>query len=592
MTYLPSPCSPLRPIVVLKFGSSVLRSDADLPRAVDEIFNVLRSGRRVLCVVSAIGTTTDRLWSRAKRITGLGGRTDDGPPRFPDAESTAFAQLLATGEATSTALLTLALQRAGIDARGLEAKQLALHTRGSLLNGTPIAVADGALRQALDESAVVVVPGFVGQHADGRTSLLGRGGTDFTALYLADVLDAESCVLLKDVGGVFEQDPKQIPGARRYATLHVEQASRQEAKVLQTKAARFAASRSVNFDVKGIGHGTSTRIRQEPSRLVTEQPCQAPLRVALLGLGTVGRGVYERLNAQPDVFDVVGIAVQNPEQHRNRGIPTSLLHDEAAHVAALPCDIVVELIGGLHPAYAIARRTLRAGRHFITANKALIATHGQELRALARRHNATLSYSGSVGGAVPLLETLASLPKNSIKRIEGVLNGTTNFVLDRLHTGAAFDDAVREAQLAGFAEADPRLDLDGTDVAQKLSIAAYGAWLYQLDVDAIPREALSAQRIAASVSKLGDDKRLRLVGWCEVDGLHVQAGVELRSLDAHHTLARLRGVENAVLLGLRDGSEIVLRGKGAGRWPTSQAVIGDLLALRRHRQESRLALAV
>jgi homoserine dehydrogenase len=573
------------PIVVLKLGSSVLRGDADLPRVVDEIFAVLRSGSRALCVVSAMGDTTDHLLSRAKTITGqpAGGTPNDGR------ESAAFAQLLATGETASTALLTLALQRAGIDACGLEATTLGLKTRGPLLNATPFDVDEQALQAAFARSAVVVVPGFVGQHPDGRTSLLGRGGTDLTALYLAHVLRADRCVLLKDVDGIYDEDPKRRNTARRYATLNAEHATRDEAKVLQGKAARFAQRHAVDFDVKAIGSSGCTRVRNEATCLAEDTTTHTPLRVVLLGLGTVGRGVYERLRAEAERFDIVALAVREPAKH---SVLEHALHDDAERAAEVACDVVVELIGGIHPSYDIARRVLRAGRHFVTANKALIATHGKELRALARRHGGTLAYSASVGGAVPVLETLASLPSGSVTSIEGVLNGTTNFVLDQVAGGASFDDAVRAAQDAGFAEADPTLDLDGTDVAQKLAIAAYSAWLYDVDASAIPRQGLDPRSCAPAATHVANGRRLRLVARCALDGLTVRASIGLRALPAEHLLAQLRDEENAVVLGLSNGSDLVLRGKGAGRWPTTQAVIGDLLSLPRTRRRPRLALAV
>ncbi|HKT23750.1 MAG TPA: hypothetical protein VJR04_04065, partial [Terriglobales bacterium] len=180
-------------LIVLKFGSSVLRSEADLPRAVHEIYRWLRDGYSVVAVVSAFGKTTDQLLASAREYS-------DQPPEG------ALALLLSTGEKRAAALLALALDRAGVPASAFDPSRLGLRTSGRVLNAEPVRLNVGAIRKALDNSRVAVVPGFIGQMQDGRTSLLGRGGSDLSALFLAVHLRG-GCRLLKDVDGVYDHDP-------------------------------------------------------------------------------------------------------------------------------------------------------------------------------------------------------------------------------------------------------------------------------------------------------------------------------------------------------------------------------------------------
>ena len=189
-------------VVVLKFGSSVLRSIADLDRVVAEIYRHARDGRRVVAVVSAIGRSTDQLLDEARSVAAE-----------PDAS--AHAALLATGELRSAALLHLALRRDGAKSLPLDHLALGIRTEGELLHATPVGLATDRLQRALESHDVVVVPGFVGVHEDGRTSLLGRGGSDLTAVALTSWLNADRCILVKDVDGLYDRDPNVVVPTKR-----------------------------------------------------------------------------------------------------------------------------------------------------------------------------------------------------------------------------------------------------------------------------------------------------------------------------------------------------------------------------------------
>ncbi len=473
------------PTTVLKLGSSALRSEADLPLAVHEIYREWRAGRRVLAVVSAFGSTTDDLLKRAQQL-GL-------PP-----QREGLAALLATGEATSAALLILALDRSGIPATLLNPAQIGLLTHGDPLDAEPVAVDVPCFAREL-ESAVVVVPNLVGR------------GTDRTALFLA-----------RELGG-FCRSP------------------------------------------------------QAPDRLTATRP---PLRVALLGCGTVGGGVLARLLARPDLFRVTGVAVRDRDRIRTPAVPRRLLTNDAASLLARDADVVVELLGGLDPARTLIARSLEAGRHVVTANKALLANDGENLSDLAASRGITLRYSASVGGALPALEAVRRVASTGrIRAVAGVLNGTCNFVLDRCAAGASYTDAVSLARVAGYAEADPTLDLDGSDAAQKLSLLAREAFGERLPWESIPRRGIDTLDGRAVADAVRRGRMVRLVASCERTDAGLRASVQPLDLPPDHPFARTSGAGNALGIELEGGELIRLNARGAGRWPTTEAVLADLYDL-------------
>lgn len=249
----------LTPIVVLKFGSSVLPDERRLPDAVDEIDRFVRRGHRVVAVVSALGSTTDDLLAHARAYACQ-------PP------DDCLATLLATGESRTVALLGLALHRAGLDARALDSAAIGLRTHGPTLDARAVALDAAAVRAALEEAPVLVVPGFVGRDAyRGHTSLLGRGGSDLSALFIAAEIGA-SCRLLKDVDGLYDRDPAAQPPpgrppARRYRTVTYADVLDLDEGIVQHKAVRFARSRALEFTVTRLGAEHGTLVGHGPSVL-------------------------------------------------------------------------------------------------------------------------------------------------------------------------------------------------------------------------------------------------------------------------------------------------------------------------------------
>lgn len=252
-----------RIVSVLKFGSSVLPDEAALPAAVAEIERWVRRGHRVIAVVSALGGTTDRLIARAK---AYGAKP----------EESAYAALLATGEAEAVALLGLALDRAGVSAKVLDAAGIGLRTEGATTDASAVDLDVARVRKALERHAVLVVPGFIGKAADGTTTLLGRGGSDLTALFLAAKIEAAQCRLLKDVDGLYDRDPAIDPvGARRYERASYDDVLRTTEGIVQHKAVRYARDRGVSFVVAQCGREGGTLVDAGPTRVVGEVQARA-----------------------------------------------------------------------------------------------------------------------------------------------------------------------------------------------------------------------------------------------------------------------------------------------------------------------------
>ena len=557
-------------VVVLKFGSSVLRSEADLPSAVHEIYRYWREGMQVVAVVSAFGNTTDELLQRAERIC-------------TQPEKSALATLLATGEAASSALLSLALARAGIPARVLDAVQVGLHTAGEHTDADPISIdAARLLRESRD--AVVVLPGFVGRGENGDTTLLGRGGSDYSALFLAQRLRAH-CVLVKDIDGLYTSDPSAT-GARpsRFIQANYNTALRVGGKVVQQKAVRFAAAHNLRFSITSVGSSCATEIGPGADQYDSSEFSDSPLNVALLGCGTVGAGVYQRLAALPELFTVTGVGIRKGDKARAIGVPEHLITSNLESLVERPCDVVVELIGGTSRAASLVESALRLGRSVISANKALLASKVEELQTLAAETDAELLYSAAVAGVAPAFETIKrARVRSSIKSFSGVVNGTCNYILDRLAAGDDFSAALYAAQEQGYTEADPKADLDGTDAAQKLVLLARAAFGVNLRFDEIAREGiegLNADRLRAARS---NGTTIRLVAACSRSANGLEAFVKPIGLLADDPLSQARGVENRLVVETEDGDRFVACGHGAGCWPTSEAVMADLFELRRSR---------
>lgn len=557
----------LNDIIVLKFGSSVLRGPADVPTAVHEIYRWYRAGWRVVVVASAMGETTERLLSEARELVS-------------EPQPHATAELLATGERHSTALLGIALDRAGIPARVVDPREIMLTASGTVLDSEPSALDVQRFNALLDETPVVVVPGFFGYGADGRLHLLGRGGSDLSAVYLANALNANRCRLVKDVDGVYESDPAMAHGVslQRFSALGYSDALEHAAPLIQPKAVQFLDRNAAHAEVASIASPYESVIGQFDRALVKPDR-RAPTSVMLLGLGTVGMGVYQRLRAMPAHFEVVGAFVRDRARYQAAGIAPELLHDSADYAGKVRADIVVDALPGLEPSHELVRHFIEQGSNVVSANKTVIAETGPALGLLAAKRNAYLEYSAAVGGSTPMIETLRREARhNDIGNIAGILNGTCNYVLDRCADGLTFEEALSDAHARGFAEADPCEDLSGRDAARKLRILARHA--FGQDPNAFNVEPLSAASLARSHAQLQPGETLRVIARAWKISNTVFGQIQLEAVPASDPFAQTRGEWNRLVIKRANGDEIIVSGRGAGRWPTTEAIVADLLDVR------------
>ena len=462
--------------------------------------------------------------------------------------------------------------------------RLGLRTRGPVLSAEPCGIDVSQILSVLDNAAVAVVPGFVGRQEDGTVSLLGRGGSDLTAVFAAHHLRAERCRLIKDVNGIFEHDPADIVNVpRRYSTVGWAQAARVGNGVVQPRAIEFAEQHGLTIEVATLNSDSPTLICGLPISFADEFASAAPLRVGLLGAGTVGLGVYRTLAAHPETFDVRRVAVRRLE--REDEIPPALLTHDPWEVASSDCDVIIELIGGLSPARELIEAALKSGKHVITANKLVVSRYGKHLRRIAEFAGVQLLYSAAVGGGVPMLEQVSRVAQaGGIRTLHGVVNGTTNFILDRLAEGFSREEALGEAQRLGFAEQDPTADLDGSDAANKLALlaqTAFGAWLNPADIERTGIEQFDSEAVQ-DAARSGHS--VRLVASLSHDGYRVRARIAPQLFAHTHAFAQTINEENCLEIESQSGDVVQVRGKGAGRWPTTVSVMADVCDIYRVQQ--------
>ncbi|NOT63306.1 MAG: homoserine dehydrogenase, partial [Acidobacteria bacterium] len=282
-------------------------------------------------------------------------------------------------------------------------------------------------------------------------------------------------------------------------------------------------------------------------------------------------------------FAVRSIAVRNLNKPREIDLSSVELTDDPFKLADDPnIEVIVEVVGGVDPMYAVVKRALTNGKHIVTANKELIAKHGPELFALANQHNATIFFEAAVGGGIPLISTLQrGLQANRIARVAGIINGTTNYILTKMEQEKKpFAEALAEAQTAGFAESDPTNDIEGFDVVYKIAILSSLAFQAPVEVGQIYRQGITA--ISDLDIQLANEfgYRIKMIGLAQPgtgDQLDVRAHPMLVPL--HHPLAGVEGVNNAIFINGSAVGEIMLFGPGAGRYPTASAVVGDVMTL-------------
>jgi len=307
-----------------------------------------------------------------------------------------------------------------------------------------------------------------------------------------------------------------------------------------------------------------------------------PLRIALFGFGTVGSSVARILvESKPQGLELTHIFNRGVARKRVPWTPADVVWSEDADaVLASDVDVIVELAGGLDPAAGWVRRALEAGKSVVTANKKLIAYHGVDLERLAAAKGGHLMYGAAVAGGVPVIPGLEQgLAGDRIERMEGILNGTCNFILSKMENGAEYATVLAEAQAKGYAEADPTEDVGGFDARSKLAILMRLALRVVVAPDEIvPQSITSVSAVDFSYARdLGCT--IRQVARAQQAKGRVAATVGPMLVDLHSPLAWSRGTENMVILTGHYGGDVVFSGHGAGGHPTAVAVVSDLLAL-------------
>ncbi len=329
----------------------------------------------------------------------------------------------------------------------------------------------------------------------------------------------------------------------------------------------------------------------QPSTLTAHCPMK-PINVGLLGIGTVGGGTYSVLKRNAEEITrragrpiQVGIvADRNVERARQRTGGTCRVTDDPFAVVIDPeVDIVVELIGGCDVAKALVLQAIDNGKHVVTANKALLAKHGNEIFAAAQARGVMVAFEAAVAGGIPILKALAEgLAGNAASRVMGVMNGTCNYILTRMEaTGAPYAEALAEAQRLGYAEADPAFDVGGVDAAQKLALLAAIAFGTQVDFPGVAVEGIERVSIADIEQAADMGYRIKLLCVARL----TEAGLEARTqpclVPARSPLGTLEGVTNMVVVEGDFIGRTIYTGPGAGAGPTASAIVGDIVDVAR-----------
>jgi len=324
------------------------------------------------------------------------------------------------------------------------------------------------------------------------------------------------------------------------------------------------------------------------------------LRVALLGAGAVGSQVAALLLKHGDeladragaALELVGIAVRDLDAPRETDLPRELFTTDAESLI-IGADIVIELMGGIEPAKTYLLQAINSGADVVTANKALLATHGLEIFDAADQVGAQVYYEAAAAGAIPIIRPLRdSLAGDRVKRIMGIVNGTTNYILDRMDTeGADFGDVLAQAQALGYAEADPTADVEGYDAAQKAAILASLAFHTTVPLDAVHREGITSIDKAVIDSARHAGHVVKLLAVCErltadsdaAASESISVRVYPALIHRDHPLASVHGANNAVFVEAEAAGNLMFYGAGAGGVQTASAVLGDVVsAARRH----------
>ena len=308
------------------------------------------------------------------------------------------------------------------------------------------------------------------------------------------------------------------------------------------------------------------------------------LKIGLIGLGTVGSGVYKSLQGFDNV-EISKIAVRNLTKPRNVEVPTEILTDNPYDIVNDPTiDVVVELMGGINPAWDYIKTALENGKHIVTANKELLAKKGEELFNLAEKQNRVVLYEAAIAGGIPIIMPIKTiLAGNKISKIQAILNGTTNYILTKMDIdGASYEDVLKEAQELGYAESDPTGDVEGYDAAYKITTLATISFNSRVKFENVYREGISKIRKEDMQRARELGYKIKLIASASIDeNNNADVRVHPMLVPLSHMLSKIDYVTNSVAITGHPIGNIVLSGPGAGEFPTASSVVGDILAIAR-----------
>ena len=306
------------------------------------------------------------------------------------------------------------------------------------------------------------------------------------------------------------------------------------------------------------------------------------LKLGLIGLGTVGCGVYKTVE-ELDNVEIVKVAVKNINKQRPVEVPTDMLTDNPYEVVNDPnIDVVVELIGGVTPAFDYISKAIENGKHIVTANKELLAKKGEELFNLAEKYNRVVLYEAAIAGGIPIIMPIKTiLAGNKINKIQAILNGTTNYILTKMDVdGASYEDVLKEAQQLGYAETDPTGDVEGFDAAYKITTLATIAFKKRIKIENVYREGITKIRKEDMAQANEFGYKIKLIATATIDeNDNADVRVHPMFVSKNTMLAHIDYVTNAVAISGHPIGNIVLSGPGAGEFPTASSVVGDILAI-------------
>lgn len=306
------------------------------------------------------------------------------------------------------------------------------------------------------------------------------------------------------------------------------------------------------------------------------------LKLGLIGLGTVGCGVYKTVE-ELDNVEIVKVAVKNINKPRPVDVPAGMLTDNPYEIVNNPnIDVVVELIGGVTPAFDYISKAIENGKHIVTANKELLAKKGEELFNLAEKYNRVVLYEAAIAGGIPIIMPIKTiLAGNKINKIQAILNGTTNYILTKMDVdGASYEDVLKEAQQLGYAETDPTGDVEGFDAAYKITTLATIAFKKRIKIENVYREGITKIRKEDMAQANEFGYKIKLIATATIDeNDNADVRVHPMLVSKSTMLAHIDYVTNAVAISGHPIGNIVLSGPGAGEFPTASSVVGDILAI-------------